>query len=164
MPLYSGVAITMLALLLEFAISSSTGHGCFAGEPAPKPRQSINLTPAYTAYINRLRGKVQNVWNYPDGKNQVVLQATVGLDGSVGEVVLKSTPNNADAEQAASTAFAQAQPLERLPAGSAPIVRVTLTFDSIADPHGDSKISLSGRLDPVTTPKSSEGDGQEQAH
>lgn len=146
----SRVAITMLVLLVGFSISSGIWHACYAGQPAAKRPQSVNLTPAHTAYINRLRGKVQNFWNYPDGKNQVVLQATVGSDGSVGEVVLKSTPNNADAEQVANAAFAQAQPLEPLPSGSPPFMRVTLTFDSVSDPHGDSKVSLSGRLDKDT--------------
>lgn len=155
-----GVAVTTLL------VSSSLGflYACYAGQPVVKRPQPVNLTPAYTAYINRLRAKVQNVWSYPDGKNQVVLKATVGSDGSVSETVLRSTPTNPDAEQAANTAFAQAQPLESLPDGSPPLVQVTLTFDSFSDPHGDSKASLWGKLDPLQSPESQSINTQDQAH
>jgi outer membrane biosynthesis protein TonB len=122
--------------------------------PPPKKPAARDLTPQYNAYLNRLRNKVLNAWNYPDGKNHVVLEATVGSDGSVAGTVLKSTPQNAAAEQAANAAFAQAQPLEALPQGSAPNAKITFTFDSTSDPHGDSSANLSGRLDPIQLPKS----------
>lgn len=122
--------------------------------PPPKKPATRDLTPQYNAYLNRLRNKVLNAWNYPDGKNHVVLEATVGSDGSVAGIVVKSAPGNAAAEQAANAAFAQAQPLEALPQGSAPNVKITFVFDSTSDPHGDSSVNLSARLDPVQLPKS----------
>jgi hypothetical protein len=107
-----------------------------------------NLTAAYNAYLNRLRHKVLNNWNVPDGKNQVVVQAAIAVDGTLGEISAVSTPGNEAAEQAATAALSLAQPLEALPAQSPP-VRLVLTFESTADPHGDSTSNLSSKLEPL---------------
>lgn len=114
---------------------------------APKPK-NIDLSSQYNAYLGRLRSKVAAAWNFPNGRNKVVLQVEVQPDGSAGSITLSSTPKSEEAEQAANAAFAQAQPLEALPANSPP-VKVTMNFDSFADPHGESNSSLTARLDPV---------------
>src|SRR5207248_2931030 len=88
--------------------------------PAVKRAAPVNLTPAYNAYLGRLRATVLKNWNVPDGNNSVVLTAIVIQDGSVSDVTVSGNPKNAAAEQAAQSALAQSQPLPPLPAGSPP--------------------------------------------
>ena len=145
-------AFTILALL-SCICSALPALSAGPAKPAVKKPAPANLTGAYNAYVNKLRNKVLNNWNLADGKNNVVLQATVGNDGAVSDIVLKSTPKNAKAEEAANAAFAQSQPLEPLPPGSALSARLTLNFQSTADPHGDTSSNLSARIDPVVPPK-----------
>jgi TonB family protein len=116
-------------------------------------KKGCDLSPQYNAYIGRLQNKVLNKWNtlLADGKNNVTLAATVATDGSVTNVSVRSTPNNAAAEQAALDAFNGSQPLETLPTGSQPVL-ITFTFVSTCDPHGDSNSSMSARMAPVTAP------------
>lgn len=104
----------------------------------------------FNSYIARVRPKVENNWYLADGKNHVVLSVTVAADGSVTDLALTSSPTNTQAEQAATDAFNKAQPLESLPTGTGP-VRLTMTFDSFADPHGDSNRNLSLRMDAQKT-------------
>lgn len=136
-------------ILIALLLISISGIPLWAQTKAGvKAAPGSNLTAAYNSYLNRLRNKVLNNWNVPDGKNHVVLEAIVAADGTLGEVVTRSTPNNAAAEQSASGAFSLAQPLEALPATSPP-VKVILTFESTADPHGDSSSNLLSRLEPI---------------
>jgi hypothetical protein len=137
--------------LLILVVSAGLIPAAVAAPPAKKPAP-INLTAPYNAYLNRLRGKVLATWAPAEGKNHVILQAVIGTDGSVSDLTLKSTPANTAAEEAANAAFAQAQPLEALPSNS-PDARLTLTFDSTSDPHGDSSANLGTRMDPITPPK-----------
>ncbi len=158
-------AVFSLALLVSCGFSLASTRTAEAVEPlrlAAKPAAkaspvkrpaAVNLSGAYTAYLDRLRGKVQPNWTFPDGKNHVTLQVQVEPDGTASNITLSSTPKSEPAEQAANAAFAQVQPLAPLPDKS-PAVKVTLTFDSFSDPHGDSNSSLTGRLDPVVPPKS----------
>lgn len=104
------------------------------------------LNSAYNSYLNVLRQKVDNQWYLADGNNHVVISMTVGTDGSVTELDITSSPKNTQAEQAASDAFNHCQPLAVLPAGSN-AVKMTLTFDSHADPHGDNDRHITGRID-----------------
>jgi TonB family protein len=103
------------------------------------------LNAAYTSWINRLRGKLDRNWYLADGTNLVTITATVSPDGSVSNFNVSSSPNNATAEQAAADAFNHAQPLEGLPSGSSD-VKLTLTFKSFADPHGDNSRSITGQI------------------
>lgn len=149
------VAAYISILYLGVAVFSLPALAAPPKKPAAAVKRpaSVDMSPAYNAYLGRLRGKVLQNWDFPAGKNHVVLQVTVNADGSSGEISLKSTPGNQAAEQAANAAFAQAQPLEPLPANSCPSAKITLTFDSTLDPHGDSSSNLSGRLDPIQPPK-----------
>lgn len=149
---FVAIACRIACLCLLTASVGGLSLSCLAAPPVKRP-PAVNLSAQYNAYLNKLRGKILNIWDYPSGKHHVVLEATVGNDGSVAGVVLKSTPKSNEAEQAASGAFAQVQPLEPLPTGTAPTVKITLTFDSNYDAHGDSSSSLGARLDPVQPPK-----------
>ncbi|MBY0356396.1 MAG: TonB C-terminal domain-containing protein [Candidatus Obscuribacterales bacterium] len=122
-------------------------------KPAATKQSNVNpvLGAAYTAYVNNLQPKIGRTWNYPDGNNHVVLSVTVAADGSVSDLKVTSTPNNVAAEQAGIDAFNQAQPLAALPANSPPC-RLTITFDSNADPHGDAKAKYYVKLDALTQP------------
>jgi len=106
------------------------------------------LNAAYTSYINRLRSKLDSKWYLADGKNRVTLTLNVDKTGSVTDLKIVSSPTNTQAEQAASDAFNQSQPLEYLPSGSPPI-KLTLVFESYADPHGDNNRSINGQIDQV---------------
>lgn len=106
---------------------------------------------AYSAYLGRLRGKLMNNWDVPNGRNKVTVSTTVNADGSIGEVLLSSTPKSAAAEIAGSEAFAKSQPLEAIPGGGQ--VKLILTFESSADPHGDSNSNVYTQIVPVPTAK-----------
>lgn len=110
-----------------------------------------NNTAAYSAYLSRLRGKLLNNWNVPNGKNKVTLTTVVNADGTVGDVALSSNPKNADGEIAGSEAFAKSQPLEPVPGGGQ--VKLVLTFESSADPHGDSSSNVYTQIVPVPVAK-----------
>lgn len=152
-PSLAPILVLFLCLAFGWAMETAWSPPVLAAPPPGKKPVAVNLSAQYNAYLNRLRGKVLNLWSYPDGKNHVLLEATVNADGTVAGIVLKSAPPSAQAEQAANTAFAQAQPLAALPQGSPPTVKITLSFDSSADPHGDSSANLSGRLDPIQPPR-----------
>lgn len=106
------------------------------------------LNPAFAAYLGRLRAKINTNWLLPDGRNEVVLTATVQPDGSVTDLDKRSTPKNDQAEDASFDAFNKSQPLEPLPAGLQS-AKITLTFQSYADPHGDCNSNLLTKFDPV---------------
>ncbi|HEY9677401.1 MAG TPA: TonB C-terminal domain-containing protein [Drouetiella sp.] len=122
-----------------------------AGHAAPASGASNKGTAANVAYLTRLRGKLMNNWNPPSGKNHAILTTTVNADGTVGDVALSSTPKSADAEIAASEAFAKSQPLEALPGGGQS--KLTLTYESNADPHGDSNCNIYTQITPIAAPK-----------
>jgi TonB family protein len=127
-----------------------------ASKPAPKPavnkgantHVSGALNAAYTNYINQLRGKLDSKWYLADGRNRVTITLNVDPAGSVTDLKIVSSPANTQAEQAASDAFNQSQPLAALPSGSPPI-KLTLVFESYADPHGDNNRSIKGQIDQV---------------
>ncbi|MBX9568736.1 MAG: TonB C-terminal domain-containing protein [Candidatus Obscuribacterales bacterium] len=112
----------------------------------PKAATSAPGNPIYNNYVNQLRPKIDKNWNFPTGKNHVVLSVDVAPDGSVSNLVLTSNPKSGEAEQKASDAFNSAQPLPSLPSGSS--AKLEVTFDSQAD-QWDSKSSIGVRMDPV---------------
>ncbi len=92
--------------------------------------------------------KVSSKWLVPDGSNHVVLTTELASDGSYGDISVTSSPKNQEAEAAAMTALDQSKPLDLLPTGMAR-GKMTITFDSKADPHGDCSSGGSVRLDPL---------------
>lgn len=104
---------------------------------------------ACSSYLDRLRSKMDSNWYLPDGTNHVTIKATVGQNGSVDNVEITSSPKSESAEQAANEAFLKAQPLESLPSGSGERVKLVLEFNSFADPHGDSRRTISSRIEEV---------------
>ena len=134
----------------------------YPGAPAPakskaKPAVSsakgtvrADASGALRNYSARLWNKILPNWIYPDGNNHVTLTATVGADGNVESLSADSQPKNAEAETSAQTAFERSKPLDSLPAGIAK-ARITVIFNSKADPHGDSSSSGSVRVDPLAS-------------
>lgn len=100
------------------------------------------------AYCNHVWQKLNNNWIVPDGNNHVTLTVPISSDGSLGDISAVSTPKNSDAEAAALTALERSKPLDLLPSGMGS-GKLTVTFNSKADPHGDSESGGSVRLDPV---------------
>lgn len=124
-------------------------------KPGGQPKQSgPNLnTPEINGYLSRLRDKLDQNWDLPDGKNKVTITASLGPDGVANDIGVTSAPANQSAEQAANEAFAKAQPMETLPISPGSKVKLTLVFDSFADPHGDTNRNINTRLDPIMEPK-----------
>lgn len=118
-----------------------------AGQPVPSG-PNLN-SQEMTSYLIRLREKLDNNWNLADGRNSVTLCARIDADGSASDISATSTPSSPEAEQNANEAFAKAQPLEALPKSAGAAVKLTITFDSFADPHGDTNRNLTTKLDPV---------------
>lgn len=112
--------------------------------------------PLLTSYVNRLRERITQNWNFPDGKNHVSLTVPINADGSIGEVSLVSLPKKDDAEQAALAAFNAAQPFDPLPQGTNS-ARLSVIFESTSDPHGDSSSRVLTRVDPIVLPKTQAG-------
>jgi TonB family protein len=128
-----------------------------AAKPAARQAPGIPA-PVINAYLGRLRGRILPNWNLPDGKNHVVLTVKVEPDGQVTDLKAQSSPSNTQAEQASQDAFNRAQPLEALPAGTAGAT-ITLTFESNADPHGDTSSNLLTRFDVVPKPAAPAANG-----
>jgi TonB family protein len=125
-----------------------------AAKAAPAANHAASdaaLTAGFNAYLNTLRGKLDKNWYVADGKNHVTLTADVAADGTVTNLNLASSPSDTKAEQAASDAFNASQPLTSLP-GGVQSVKLTLTFDSTADPHGDSSRNIGSKVDSVVLP------------
>lgn len=147
-----------LKACLAILALSSLPAGAAPAKKAAKPATSQpampaaaaktqNLTPQYNTYVNQLRSKLNKAWNYPDGKNHVVIQCVLSADGVVSDFQLSSSPKSSAAEEAANQAFNQAQPLESLP-GNTPSARLTLTFDSTSSQH-ESLSNLQTHLEPL---------------
>lgn len=101
---------------------------------------------AVRAYCNKVWNRVQNNWDLATGKNHVILGVDVDSSGNVFGIKVSSQPRNADAEAKAQAALTKSQPLDALPTGL-PSAHLTITFDSTADPHGDSNSGGSVRLE-----------------
>ena len=125
-------------------------------KPPAKPSQrqgGPNLnTAAINSYLSGLRDKLDQYWDLADGKNRVTLTATVASDGIASDLSISSAPSNQQAEQAANEAFAKAQPMGSLPAGAGERVKLTVIFESYADPHGDSNRNITTKMDPMAAP------------
>lgn len=141
---------TFLAISCFLLISPVQAARTTARRQAPPAKGATSAnTPASQAYLSRLRSKVLRNWILPDGKNHVVLTATVNSDGTAETASLTSSPKNESAEQAGNEAFAKSLPLEAIPTGIATPAKLVLTFESSADPHGDSSSNLYTQLIPA---------------
>lgn len=115
-------------------------------------RSGPNLnTAVINNYLARLRDKIDQNWELADGSNFVTLTMTLGPDAVANDLTTSSTPSNPKAEQAANEAFAKAQPFDPLPASAGEKVKLKITFESFADPHGDSNRSIKTQMDPVAS-------------
>ena len=128
------------------------------GKTAPKrvapPRsgqfQRLPANPQLGTYLNKLSSRAFRNWYLPDGNNHVSISADVQPDGSSANLQAVSSPKNEAAEQAAMEAFNKLIPLDPLPTG-VKSGKLTVNFDSKADPHGDSKSNITARFDPFPT-------------
>lgn len=115
--------------------------------PAPSARKPVNVdnSAALSGYWNRLRVRLQNNWQVPDGKNNVVLTANISSDGSSSDVVATGHPKDAQAEVSATEAFNKSLPLEALPSGVS-AAAISVDFEYEYDPHGDGHHKVSGSI------------------
>jgi len=156
--------LPIVLVACAFSMQISLCSPCAAGEnkgpaiPSKKPKPSGQTkvipgahlnTPEVNSYLGRLQGRLQNNWYLVDGRNKVTITATIAADGATSDIQVSSSPSNTEAEQAANEAFAKAQPLESLPRSAGSQVKLTILFDSFADPHGDTDRHISTTLDPI---------------
>jgi TonB family protein len=120
-----------------------------SGKREPMPAQAGNDAESQS-YLANLRGRVLNNWLLPDGVNTVVIDATVTPNGDVLDTSTSRSTGDANAIQAAMDAFNKSQPLSHLPTKYKGNCRITLTFTSKADPHGESESNLDSKIEPLT--------------
>lgn len=162
-PLFSTSTIFVLVLILG-AIPCGLAH------QAPKKSHTAGPSNASDnresqAFLADLRARILNNWLLPDGKNVVVLVATVNGNGDVTDVNTSESKADPLAIEAARTAFEKSQPLGRLPSKYSQDSKITLTFTSNVDPHGDSTSDLTSRIDQVKsgTDQGNQGSGAQPA-
>lgn len=142
--------VSLVPSICQAQAAPATKPAAKAAVPAKKTvtRSGGASEASIKAYCNHVWQKLNNNWIVPDGNNHVTLTAAISSDGSIGDMSAVSTPKNNDAEAAALTALERSKPLDLLPTGMAS-GKLTVTFNSKADPHGDSESGGSVRLDPV---------------
>lgn len=148
--LFIGLLVVVPLAQAAPAAKSSAKSAAKPASPAQKTvtRSGGASEASIKAYCNRVWQKLNNNWMVPDGNNHVTLTVSISSDGSLGDISAVSTPKNNDAEAAALTALERSKPLDLLPSGMGN-GKLTVTFNSKADPHGDSESGGSVRLDPV---------------
>lgn len=157
---FVNLPVSSLTFLLALNMSVGSLEAAPVKAPAPaktpavkKPVVKIQTggpsKAAVESYCGHVWNKIYSKWILPDGNNHVTLTAEIGSDGSLGDISANSTPKNAEAEAAAMTALDQAKPLDLLPSGMNS-GKLTINFNSKADPHGDSSSGGSVRLDPIS--------------
>ncbi len=159
----SRFSVTSLSLAAVFFLSSTcVNEQAIAAPPSKAPAKvappaqqkrppSANNSAALTGYWNRLRVRLQNNWQVPDGKNTVVLTANVAADGSSSDMVAEGHPKDPQAEVSAAEAFNKSLPLEALPQGVAS-AKITVNFEYQYDPHGDGYSKVSGQISQTSAP------------
>lgn len=147
------VFFSSLTAVTEPAIAAPQAKTPAKAAPAAPPKRppSVNNSAALTGYWNRLRVRLQNNWQVPDGKNTVVLTANVAADGSSTDMVAEGHPKDPQAEVSAAEAFNKSLPLEALPAGVAS-AKITVNFEYQYDPHGDGYSKVSGQISQTSAP------------
>jgi len=151
------LSLVLASLALALVAVSAPAHAApvkavralTSGKPVNLIRQApVADAAAGRDYSARLWNRILNQWNYPNGNNHVTIVATVSGDGNVENVQVTSSPKSTEAEAAAQAAFEKAKPLDALPKGMT-AAKVTMLFNSKADPHGDSSSGGSVRVDPI---------------
>lgn len=150
-----GMALSLILLSCTFlpvseVAAAPTAKGASVGKSARpgRPAQGGASQAAIGSYCGKVWSKVSSKWLVPDGNNHVVITTELASDGSYGDISVTSSPKNQEAEAAAMTALEQSKPLDLLPTGMAR-GKMTITFNSKADPHGDCSSGGSVRLDPL---------------
>jgi hypothetical protein len=147
------LALWVCSLLLN-DVFSAVEQSAWAA-PAAKPKATaVKRAPATShpqlgPYLVRLRGKLLRIWEPTDGKNTVILEAVVDPPGTVREVKTSNSRASDIAIQTATMAFEKVQPLESLPISEKNPAKLTITFTSSVDPHGDSTSNIMTRIDPL---------------
>lgn len=149
-------AIVCAGAILSVSFAVGTITDCVHAAPAkaaPKKKPGAGgknyNSGECNAYLSRLSGRFEINWLMPDGRNLVTITAVLNQDGSTGDVSIKSSPSNKDAESAANEAFVKAQPFESLPTSAGATALLVVVFDSNADPHGDTSSQVKASLGPA---------------
>jgi TonB C terminal len=126
-----------------FSFLSSLAAPVEKKHSAPGPQTST----AGKAYLNNLRQSLLKNWELIDGNNTVILEGIINLDGSISELRSTSSSNtNALAIESAMSDVERCKPLPPLPSNYKHSCKLTLTFHSTVDPHGDSDSNLTTEM------------------
>jgi hypothetical protein len=132
------------------AVEQSAGAAPAAkAKTAPIKRAPASSNAQLGSYLMRLRGRLLRVWEPTDGKNTVVLEAVIEPTGAVSEIKTSNSRAGDIAIQSATMAFDKIQPLEALPISEKNKGKLSITFNSTVDPHGDSTSNIMTRIDPL---------------
>jgi hypothetical protein len=142
-----------LAVLNEVfsAIEQTATAAPAARQAAGKKRAPAASSAQLQGYLARLRSKLIRNWEPTDGKNSVLLEAVVEPNGAVSDIKTSNSRATDIAIQTATMAFEKVQPLESLPISEKNPGKLTITFTSSVDPHGDSTSNIVTRIDPLPT-------------
>jgi hypothetical protein len=136
-----------LAVTCSLFVKSSSIYASSAPIVKKHLAATRQTNPETQRYLNNLRQGMLKNWELVDGNNKVVLEAVVGLDGTISELKsLSSSQTNALAIDSAKNALEQCKPLPSLPNCYKHSCKLTLTFSSTVDPHGDSNSSLNTEM------------------
>jgi len=142
-------AVSVSSILFSNALFAAPAKTTVKSAP-PRKAPSVNNSQALTGYWNRLRVRLQNNCQVPDGKNTVILTANISADGSSTDVAVEGHPKDPQAEVSATEAFNKSLPLEALPTGVSS-VKLTVNFEYQYDPHGDGYSKVSGQITQTAT-------------
>jgi hypothetical protein len=141
------------ALILSLLVISPVSADPGSHKAKQMPAKTIN-NQASQVFLGNLRARILHNWLAPDGKNTVIIEATVSPEGEVLSSTTAASQADSLAIAAATTAFEKAQPLGHLPTGYNSNSKITLTLTSSVDPHGDSTSNLTSRIDQVIIQRS----------
>lgn len=146
--------------LLSGALAVTTGligidttNPNLAAQAQSKARPAVKRAPVSNpgaqAYCAQAWNRISHKWFLPDGNNRVTLTAVLDAQGNPEDMQATSSPKNDQAEAAAVQAFNDARPYGAIPKLGTNKAKVTVTFISKADPHGESSSSGQVRIDPM---------------
>jgi|GEM_PF-2283423 TonB family protein len=131
-------------------IGGSPNGGAHAQTKArPAVKRAPVSNPGAQAYCAQVWNRISHKWFLPDGNNRVTLTAVLDAQGNPEDMQATSSPKNDQAEAAAVQAFNDARPYGAIPKLGTNKAKMTVTFVSKADPHGESSSSGQVRIDPL---------------
>lgn len=89
------------------------------------------INPDTVSYMSQVQKKIKRNWKPPRGKesHKMIVNFTVGENGSISNLILKKSSNDGESDNAALNAIVKAAPFPPLPTDTAPAINIEFTFD-----------------------------------